>query len=126
MLFCTNLYYFAIVSFIIIEIGESPQAKKPKGNSWKGSVHEGHQAFRTELDNPQITVSGEAKVVIKNRGGEPEEKEGESKSPRTQDRIGGEQLRAKALITWAYQQVFLTTLALQMNYIPNPLLGMWS
>lgn len=35
-------------------------------------------------------------------------------------------MKGNALNTRARQQVFLTTLALQMNYISNPLLGMWS
>lgn len=35
-------------------------------------------SLQAEVDNPQITVSGDAKVVIKNGGGEPEEKEGDT------------------------------------------------
>lgn len=38
----------------------------------------GAPSLQAEVDNPQIIVSGEAKVIIKNGGGEPEE-EGESK-----------------------------------------------
>lgn len=72
------MYYFAVTSSIIIETGEKPTIKKAKRKPTQRGLYIWASSLQSEADNPQVTISEEAKVVIRKGVKNPEEKEGRS------------------------------------------------